>query len=246
MIPPAFATRRGRLRGAAAAVLLAVTLAGCGFDRDTTGSVDAAAAPAGDASLADLGHRYDADPSNVPAGLGYARALRAADRNAQAVAVLETLAIKHPFDNDVLSAYGKALNGVGRAKEAAAVLERAHTPDKPDWTVLSAQGTAADRLGDHRAAQDYYAAALKIAPGNAHVLSNLGLSYALDRQLPLAERTLRAAVAAPGADSRVQENLGLVLALEGKAGGAAARSGPVPRARKPAPRPPTPPADGTS
>lgn len=212
------AARRRSLRGAAAAAALALALAGCGFDRDTTGSIGttvAAAAP--DASLADLGSRYDADPSNAAVVLDYARALRAQDRNAQAVAVLESIAIKHPYDRDVLAAYGKVLNDVGRAKEAAAVLERAHTPDRPDWTVLSAQGAAADQLGDHRGAQDYYTAALKIAPGNPHVLSNLGLSYALDKQLPLAERTLREAAAAPGADARVRQNLALVLALEGKA-----------------------------
>ncbi len=204
-------------RRLAAALLLAVTLAGCGLDRDATGSITASAAAGPEASVAELGRRYDADPSDPSVGLTYARALRAENRDTQAVAVLETIAIKHPFDQGVLAAYGKALGDVGRASEAAAVLERAHTPDRPDWTILSAQGAAADQLGDHRGAQDYYAAALKIAPGNAHVLSNLGLSYALDKQLPLAEQTLRDAAAAPGADARVRQNLALVLALQGKA-----------------------------
>lgn len=205
------------LHGAGPVALLALTLAGCGFDRDATGSVGGASGRgSADAPMAELSRRYDANPSDPTTGLAYARALRTEDRNAQAVAVLETVAIKRPFDRAVLAAYGKALNDVGRAKEAAAVLERAHTPDRPDWTVLSAQGSSADQLGDHRAAQDYYAAALRIAPANPHVLSNLGLSYALDGQLPLAEQTLRGAAAAPGADMRVRQNLALVLALQGK------------------------------
>lgn len=206
--------------------MLAVTLAGCGVDHDATGSVGrASTGGAAGASMAELSRRYDAGPSDPAAGLAYARALRDENRNAQAVAVLETVAIKHPYDRDVLAAYGKALNDVGRAKEAAAVLQRAHTPDRPDWTVLSAQGSASDQLGDHRAAQDYYAAALKIAPGNPHVLSNLGLSYALDKQLPLAEQTLRGAAAAPGADMRVRQNLALVLALQGQTKEAQAMAG---------------------
>ena len=57
---------------------------------------------------------------------------------------------------------------------------------------------------------------LKIAPNEADVLSNLGLSYALSKQLPMAETTLRLAVAQPGASARVRQNLALVLALEGK------------------------------
>jgi Flp pilus assembly protein TadD len=47
-------------------------------------------------------------------------------------------------------------------------------------------------------------------------LSNLGLSYALTKQLPLAEQVLRQAVENPRADSRVRDNLALVLSLQGK------------------------------
>ena len=48
------------------------------------------------------------------------------------------------------------------------------------------------------------------------MLANLGLSYALTKQLPLAEDALRQANASPRADSRARDNLALVLALEGK------------------------------
>jgi Flp pilus assembly protein TadD len=57
---------------------------------------------------------------------------------------------------------------------------------------------------------------LKIAPGEPNVLSNLGLSYALTKQLPLAEQVLRQAAASPRADSRERDNLALVLSLQGK------------------------------
>jgi Flp pilus assembly protein TadD len=116
----------------------------------------------------------------------------------------------------VLAAYGKALAEAGRSREAAEVLAHAHTPERPNWSVLSAQGSVADQLGDHEQAQAYYAAPLKIAPAQPHVLSNLGLSYALSKKLPEAEETLKEAAAAPDADRHVRQNLALVLALEGK------------------------------
>lgn len=162
------------------------------------------------------GRRYDADPKNKTTALAYARALRGLDQNAQAVAVLQGLAIRRPNDLEALGAYGKALADAGRLHEAADVLARAHTPDRPDWSVLSAQGSIADQLGNHEDARGYYQSALKIRPNEPAVLSNLGLSYALSKQLPQAEQTLLAAASQPTADMRVRQNLALVLALEGK------------------------------
>jgi len=108
------------------------------------------------------------------------------------------------------------LADAGRSREAAEVLAHAHTPERPDWSVLSAQCSVADQLGDHEQAQAYYAAALKIVPAQPHVLSNLGLSYALSKKLPQAETALQEAAAQHDADRPVRQNLALVLALEGK------------------------------
>src|SRR5918994_1057865 len=164
------------------------------------------------------GHRpwsssHDAPCAASPSGLPYARGLRALEQNAQAVAVLQQAAIRSPKNPELLAAYGKALADVGRYKEAAEVLSKAHTPERPDWRILSAQGAVADQLGDHGLAQSYYGTALKIAPGEPTVLSNLGLSYALSKRLADAEKTLRAAAATPAADARVRQNLALGLGL---------------------------------
>ncbi|MBI1868804.1 MAG: tetratricopeptide repeat protein [Methylocystis sp.] len=164
----------------------------------------------------DWGRRYDARPKDKTIALTYARALHALGQNAQAVAVLQGAAIQNPEDLKVLAAYGKALADAGRLKEAADVLSKAHTPERPDWSVLSAQGSIADQLGAHEDARNYYESALKIRPNESTVLSNLGLSYALSRELPRAEQTLLLAAQQPQADMRVRQNLALVLALEGK------------------------------
>jgi Flp pilus assembly protein TadD len=222
---PMSPTKLGAARPAAMAVAVCALLAigGCGKLADVTGSIGPqrrAELPRDDSELRrfaeEWGRRYDADPKNKGVALTYARALSKLDRAAQAVAVLQGLAIRYPEQMDVLGAYGKALADAGRLQEAAEVLARAHTPERPDWSVLSAQGSIADQLGHHEEARGYYQTALKIRPGEPGVLSNLGLSYALSKQLPLAEETLLSAAAQPTADIRVRQNLALVLALQGK------------------------------
>jgi Flp pilus assembly protein TadD len=132
------------------------------------------------------------------------------------VAVLQKAVLSDPKDNNLLVDYGKALTDVGKFRQAAEVLERAQTPEQPSWSIASAQGSVADQIGNHALAQDYYKQALKIAPGEPRVLSNLGLSYALSRDLPKAEKVMRQAAAHPRADTHVLQNLSLVLALQGK------------------------------
>ena len=201
-------------------------LAGCNKASlgDITGSIGAASTtlPSDDAALRQFaetwGQRYDRNPKDKTTAITYAKALQALDQNAQAVAVLQGLAITYPEDMKVLGAYGKALADAGKIQQAADVLQKAHTPERPDWSILSTQGSLADQLGDHEGARGYYEAALKIRPNEPSVLSNLGLSYALAKNLPRAEETLRLAAAQPGANMRVRQNLALVLALQGKFG----------------------------
>ncbi len=211
------------LSAVAVATLLGLGLAGCSRPSmsDVTGSIGGQEAPPrGDAALRqyaeEWGRRYDADRNDKRTATNYARALRTLGQHAQAVAILQGLAVKHPRDMEVLGQYGKALADAGRLQEASKVLANAHTPERPNWSILSAQGSVADQMGEHAQAQSYYAAALKIRPNDPMVLSNLGLSYALSRNLPRAESTLRDATGQSGADMRVRQNLALVLALQGK------------------------------
>ncbi len=203
-----------------AALMAIMALGGCSAlnHSDVTGSIPAGARD--DAALrreAEVwGQRYQASPDNKMIAIQYAGILRKRSQYVQAVAVLQAVAIKNPKDREILGAYGKALADAGRLDEAASVLPQAHTPENPDWSILSAQGSVADRLGDHASARNYYNAALKIMPGEPSVLSNLGLSYMLTKQLPPAEQALRQAAASPQADARVRQNLAMVLSLEGK------------------------------
>lgn len=175
----------------------------------------------------ELGRRYDANPADRDTVLAYAAVLRRLQQSAQAVSVLQREAARIPDDLEVLGAYGKALADVGRYSEAADVLSRSHLPERPNWSILSAQGFVADQMGDHRQAQAFYEAALKIAPNQASVLSNLGLSYALSKDLDRAEAISRRAAELPDADERVHRNLAFVMELRG----ARAESAPAPAPR---------------
>jgi Flp pilus assembly protein TadD len=214
----------------AAAVVLAGALGGCAGTRlpQTTGALAAAARPASEAAIPAnederrrvveaWGERYQADPGgDLQVAIHYARALREAGQRAQAVAVLEQASLRNPKDMEVLGAYGRALADVGNFQQALDVLSRAHAPDRPDWRILSAQGAVLDQMGRHPDAQRYYETALKMVPDEPSVLSNLGLSYALSKQLPRAEATLKRAAAGQRVDPRVRQNLALVVGLQGR------------------------------
>ncbi len=208
---------------AAAVAAVAAPLAGCHDFGDVTGSIGGSTTPPADetklrAYADDCGKRYERSPGEKIASIEYARALRALTRYSEAVAVIQTAAIRAPKDFDVLGEYGKALADAGQLAQAKDVLTRAYLPDTPRWDVMSVQGTVADRLGDHASAMQFYRDALKISPGEPGVLANMGLSLALAKQLPEAEQALRQAVASPKADARMRGDLALVLALEGKFG----------------------------
>jgi Flp pilus assembly protein TadD len=208
------------LASAAVAVALAVSAGGCSniASRDTTGSIAAAPATQDEArrSLEALGARYRDNPNDADAAIAYARALRMTEQRAQAVAVLEQASIRNPRYMPLLGAYGRALAEAGQYPQALATLDRAHQPDNPDWRILNVQGAVLDQMGRHAEAQSHYASALKIMPDEPSVLSNLGLSYLLTKDLKNAEITLRRAVAQPNAGPQVRQNLALTVGLRGR------------------------------
>ena len=208
------------LASVAVTAILAAGLGGCQTMSDVTGSISPQAPSSADTdphhAVEVTGERYRADPKNAEAALAYSQALRAAGQRSQAAAMLEQATIAHPGDKALLAAYGRALVDNGNFQQALDVLSRAHSPDNPDWRILSVQGTALDQLGRHDEARGYYASALKIAPDEPTVLSNLGLSYMLSKNLPKAEETLRQAYASAKVDARVRQNLALVVGLQGR------------------------------
>ncbi len=199
-----------------------LALAGCKTVQftDATGALGAAGAARAEtdklSSAEAWGKRYRANPKDADAAVNYALALRGNGQRSQAVAVLEQASIHSPQHMGVRGAYGRALADVGHYKQALEVLGRAYTPEQPDWRILSVQGAVLDQMGRHDEAQRYYATALRIVPDEPSVLSNLGLSYALAKDLVRAEGTLRKAAAQSRANPRVRQNLALVVGLQSR------------------------------
>src|SRR3982075_396346 len=161
-------------------------------------------------------NRFRANPKDADAALQFGKALRAAGQRSQAVAVLEQATIAHPGNKALMAGYGRALADNGNFQQAFDALGRAHTPDDPDWRILSAQGAVLDQMGRYDEARQYYASALKIMPDEPSVLSNLGLSYVLSKDLPKAEEILRRAHSHAGTDQRIRTNLAVVVGLQGR------------------------------
>ena len=203
-------------------MMLALGLCGCqtAATSDITGSLgekaEASRAAEPRRELEFYRERFRANPKDAGAALEYGKMLRAAGQRSQAVAVLEQATIAHPDNKALLAGYGRALADNGNFQQAFDVLSRAHSPDDPDWRILSAQGAVLDQLGRYEEARQYYASALKIAPEEPSVLSNLGLSYVLSKDLPKAEATLRRANDRADADPRVRLNWALVVGLQGR------------------------------
>lgn len=210
------------LGSAAVAAILAVGLGGCQTARspDITGSLNMRVESLSEAASPRMteayGERYRANPRDADAALNYGQSLRLGGQRQQAVAVLEQATIANPGNKALLAAYGRALADNGNFQQSFDILTRAHSPSNPDWRILSVQGTVLDQMGKHDEARRYYNSALKIAPDEPSVLSNLGLSYVLSKDLPKAESTLRKAHAGGAGDARVRQNLGLVVGLQGR------------------------------
>jgi Flp pilus assembly protein TadD len=213
-----------RRLGMGLAVVALALLASCSTKRgETTGSIPSLNRPVEQMNAAELaaatrrvGDTYAKNPKDRNAGLQYAALLRMNGKNAQALAVMRQVAILYPKDREVLAAYGKALAAAGELEPALSTISRAQTPDRPDWKLKSAEGAILDQLGRSDQARIAYRDALDIKPNEPSVLSNLGMSYLLTRDLKTAETYLRSAIAQPGADSRVRQNLALVVGLQGR------------------------------
>jgi Flp pilus assembly protein TadD len=213
----------GRLVTTALALVLAAGVAGCGTSKFTTGSIGRSGKPVATMSsdelhnaAAALGRTYAKNPADKGIAIKYATVLQMDGDSDQSLAVMRKLAIALPKDRDVLAAYGKALAANGQFEPALDAVRRAQTPEYPDWRLVSAEGAILDQIGQKEEARKLYRKALELKPNEPSILSNLGMSYVLEGDLRMAETYMRSAAEQPGADSRVRQNLALVVGLQGR------------------------------
>jgi Flp pilus assembly protein TadD len=206
------------------AVLLSASVAGCANRNMTTGSISRGSGkPIEQMSTQELetaadrlGEAFAHNPKDKQTAIRYATVLQMNGRADQSLAVMRKLAIGYPKDRDVLAAYGKALAADNQLGPALDAIRRAQTPEYPDWRLVSAEAAILDQIGQSGEARNLYRKALELKPNEPSVLSNLGMSYVLEGDLKTAESYMRTAAAQPGADSRVRQNLALVVGLQGR------------------------------
>lgn len=215
-------SRPRRFIGALLALASATMLAGCNSSTsrfDAAGNINTAStAPASVEAVAELGRKWEANPSDVNKGLAYANALESVGRTDQQVQVYRKLYQLNPDNTKIAGLFGRKLLAAGNSTEALPPLERAAAAADADWRIHSALGSAYDQNGLYQKARSEYQKALAADPQNLNVLNNMAMSYALEGNLKEAEAMLQKADALPRskAEPRIRQNLALVVGLQGR------------------------------
>ena len=159
---------------------------------------------------------YQKEPENIETARYFAKALREIESHERVVQVASDTLILYPADYDMLMLLGRSYLSLGKPDQASQAFGRAIQADNTRADAFAALGLAYDRAGQHSYAQRAYGRALSIDPNRTATLTNYGLSQALSGNIDGAEEALRRAASMPDADSRVRQNLALVLGLQGK------------------------------
>lgn len=162
------------------------------------------------------GQQYRSKPADKTTALSYAKNLKALGDKRQALSVLQDVASLHQRDPEVASELGRLAVEFDQLNLASRMLEVADVPEKPDWRVISARGTVLAKQGQHKAAIPFYERALQISPNQPAVLNNLAMATAMSGDAQKAEEILRQIAQLNGAPAKVNQNLALVLGLQGK------------------------------
>lgn len=220
MLSPALRPLSKTWRSLLLAGVATVALSACAANPMTTGSIgdppSTGLAGKQAAALAELAAQYKKNPGDRATIIYYAAALRANGQGGQAVAVLENGVTRFKDDREMLVAFAKALAASGSFERALNVIDRAIDPATPGWNELMVKGAILDQSGRNNEARKFYAQAMKLAPDQASIHANLGLSYAMTNELDKAESELRMAVKMRGATTQVRQNLALVVGLQGR------------------------------
>ena len=205
-------------------VALALALGGCKTlsTADTTGSIGpASSAPRGEdewrREAEALGEKFRANPKDPEIAIRYSRALRGerpayaggrgtrTDRDLQSRTTRRCSAPMAARSRMPATTIRRSTCSPARIRRTSrtGASSRCRAPCSTRWAATTR------RSGTIRSA-------LKIVPDEPSVLSNLGLSYALAKDLKRAEETLRRAADRNGTDRRVRQNLALVVGLQGR------------------------------
>ncbi len=117
--------------------------------------------------------------------------------------------------NDLLT-QARAYESRGKEDKAAKNYEEVLSMDRNNLTALHRLGVIADSQGAVEEAETFLTQAIKQAPKNAEICSDLGYCYFLQERYSDAEALMRQAITHDPKNSLYHNNLGLVLGHENK------------------------------
>jgi Flp pilus assembly protein TadD len=210
-----------------AALVLAATIAACQTTRSNqtplfgnsasqthTGSIS----HRGDMLVATtkLARKWQKNNGDATIGMQYAAQLKAIGSYDKALAILRQTSMRNPQNQTVLFVYGNQLAAMKQLAQAQSVLQKAHSVGKPNWKIYAAQGAVLDQMGQHDRAQVAHSYALKLAPGKPAIINNIAMSYVMAGKLKRAEDTMRPIYKHAGSNSRIRQNMALIVGLQGR------------------------------
>jgi Flp pilus assembly protein TadD len=160
--------------------------------------------------------QVSADPKDPEAGVKLAASLRALGRFDEASAAAEAVLVLQPQNVDALLEKARTAIAAGQGFYAIEPTRHAIEIAPKDWRAATLLAVALDQAQRPIEAMEAHRKALQLAPGNATVLSNAAMFYAVQGDKAHAETLLRKAVGQPDATLKMRQNLALVLGLQGK------------------------------
>ncbi|MFN7536011.1 MAG: hypothetical protein ACK5QD_13880 [Brevundimonas sp.] len=157
-----------------------------------------------------------AHPSDAEAALRLANALIELGQGEQAATIAQAALAARPMDRDLLMTLGRAHIARGEAFFGIAALEQARDLQPGDWRAWSLLGVAYQQVRRPADAEAAWAEGLRLAPEQPALLANIAMARLTAGDAAAAETLLRRAAAQAGAGLKVQQNLALVLGLQGK------------------------------
>jgi Flp pilus assembly protein TadD len=214
---------------------LALALGGCVTTGSDTGSgnlsgpglderersmtrVAMAASDSGDHATAINVYRKQsaAHPNRIEPVLALGEALLAVGSADEALPAFQRAIVLDPKSLEGNLGIGRACLALRRLDEASAAFDAVLARNPHNVRALNGKGVAADLSGRHEEAQNLYLTGLEVAPDDRSLWNNLGLSLTFSRQYRDAVDILTRIATAPGATSRMRQNLALALGLSGK------------------------------
>ncbi len=156
------------------------------------------------------------NPADLESAIKLTAAVRKMGNAGQAVNIAQMARSMHPKDPYLLAEFAASLIADERGKEAQKPLQQGLRTTPAYGRLWSLMGAALDQEEKYTQARRHYERALQITPNSSSVLANMGLSFALEGDAATAETWLRRAAAQPDAGAGVEQNLALVLELQGK------------------------------